>query len=289
MGHDQLVNDARFSPDGTKIVTASNDETAKLWDVETGELIRTFERIWSPISSAKFNSDGTKIVIITVKGTVTIFNTATGQGLPTIYLIADQWGGSAKFSPDDSKVVVVAQNPFVLNAETVKIMHELKGHTSSVWSAEFSPDSTKIVTAAYDKTAKIWNAATGELMCSLEGHRKWIVNAQFSPDGTKILTVSIDQTAKIWDISQPWIQDYIHARKFTIKQILFLFALWGSYTENQPTFFSRIIGPRFSKKRLKDIFKTFDANTRKALTKRFNIQEEPPEEIFEAGLEQLGL
>ena len=59
--HGKWVKSAVFSPDGTKIVTASLDETAKIVDVESGEVLSTIKH-GNAVWSAVFSPDGTKIV-----------------------------------------------------------------------------------------------------------------------------------------------------------------------------------------------------------------------------------
>ncbi|MDR3232099.1 MAG: hypothetical protein LBT46_00250, partial [Planctomycetaceae bacterium] len=61
-GHTDTVRSAAFSPDGTKIVTASEDNTARIWDAATGKELQKLEGHTHYVWSAVFSPDGKRIV-----------------------------------------------------------------------------------------------------------------------------------------------------------------------------------------------------------------------------------
>ncbi len=61
-GHTDCVRSAAFSPDGRRIVTASDDRTAKVWDSATGKEIASLNGHTSSVWSAAFSPDGRRIV-----------------------------------------------------------------------------------------------------------------------------------------------------------------------------------------------------------------------------------
>ncbi len=198
--HKGSVNSAQFSPDGTKVVTASWDNTAKIWNAQTGALIITLEGHTALLDIAIFSPDGTKIVTVSRDKTAKIWDVATWQLQYTLEGHTD-WVNSGSFSPDSSKLVTASNDKtaMIWDVTTGEHLNILKGHTDSVNSALFSPDGKYIATASVDGTAKIWDVATYALVCTFKGHKDHVSFAHFSPDGKYIVTASNDGTAKIWD------------------------------------------------------------------------------------------
>ena len=198
--HDAAVTSAVFSPDGKKIVTASRDNTAKIWDADSGKEIANLTGHQSYVTSAVFSPDGKKIVTASDDNTAKIWDADSGKEIVNLTWHQDAVF-SAVFSPDGKKIVTASgdNTAKIWDADSGKEINTLTGHQSSVTSAVFSPNGKKIVTASGDNTAKIWDADSGKKINTLTGHQSSVTNAVFSPDGKKIVTASRDKTAKIWD------------------------------------------------------------------------------------------
>jgi len=201
IGHTDRVNSAVFSPDGKSIVTASYDNTAKIWDAQSGWLLHSLEGHTDRVNFAVFSPDGKTIVTASGDKTAKIWDAQCGRLLHSLEGHTS-WVESAAFSPDGKSIVTASwddKTPIIWDAQSGLLLRTLKGHTYSVKSAVFSPDGKSIVTASYDNTAKIWDAQSGLLLHSLEGHTYSVKSAVFSPDGKSIVTTSEDKTAIIWD------------------------------------------------------------------------------------------
>ena len=203
-GHESTVNSAAFSPDGKRIVTASADGTARLWDAETGKPVgEPLTGHTGGVLSAAFSPDGKRIVTASADGTARLWDAETGK--PVGEPLTGHTGGvtSAAFSPDGKRIVTAFSHTARLwDAETGKPVGEpLTGHTVAVTrDAAFSPDGKRIVTASVDKTARLWDAESGKLVGGpLTGHTGIVWSAAFSPDGKRIVTASWDKTARVWD------------------------------------------------------------------------------------------
>jgi WD40 repeat protein len=78
-GHEELVSSVSFSPDGTQIVSASDDNTVRIWDVATGTQLRVLEGHKSRVDSVSFSPDGTQIVSGSWDNTVRVWDVGTGE------------------------------------------------------------------------------------------------------------------------------------------------------------------------------------------------------------------
>ena len=197
VGHEGEVMSAAFSPDGTRIVTASLDNTIRIWDAATGSELRVLTGHKAGVMSAAFSPDGTRIVTASLDNTARIWDAATRSELRV--LTGHEAGVmSAAFSADGTRIVTASHDSTarVWDAATGSELRVLTAY--HMMSAAYSPDGTCIVTASCDAAARVWDAATGSELRLLTGHHDEVVSAAFSADGTRIVTASPDD-ARVWD------------------------------------------------------------------------------------------
>ncbi len=196
------VASADFSPDGTRVVTGSWDNTARIWQVETGIAQLRLEGAHTQfINDARFSPDGTRVVTASDDKTACIWDAKTGKVLQTLRG-HEQRVTSAAWSADGTRILTTSNDKTarIWDATTGKQLLVLQGHQQAVLHGEFSRDGKRIVTGGEDNQAKLWDASTGkELPYSLQGHTASVTSVAFSPNGHRVITGSQDQTAKIWD------------------------------------------------------------------------------------------
>jgi WD40 repeat protein/uncharacterized caspase-like protein len=202
IGHAKALSSVAFSPDGTKVLTGSHDNTARLWDASTGALVRSFEGHAWAVWSVAFSPDGTKVLTGSDDSTARLWDASTGALVHTFEGHAEAVL-SVAFSPDGTKVLTGSADKTarLWDAKTGTLVRSFEGHAEVLWSVAFSPDGTKVLTGSADKTARLWDASTGALVRAFEGHAEAVLSVAFSPDGMKVLTGSFDATARLWDAS----------------------------------------------------------------------------------------
>jgi len=198
-GHTGAVLYAAYSPDGTKIVTASADHTARLWDASTGRQLIPPLQHDEDVLMAEFSPDGKRVVTGSEDHTARVWDVQTGQpvGVPMQETDAIRY---VKFSPDGRTVATGSDDnkARIWDASTGLAVSPSIEYHESVFAINFSPDGSRVVTATGDGRADILDAKTGSRLVGPMRHTNNVFTAVFSPDGNAILTASADRTAGLW-------------------------------------------------------------------------------------------
>jgi hypothetical protein len=195
-GHDETVFSAAFSPDGRRVLTASADSTARIWDAETLEPTAVLNGHGESVLSAVFSPNGRHVATGSVDRTARIWDAAT-QAQVAVIGGHDSRVVSVSFSPEGRRIVTASGTTAqIWDAGTWTLIGALKGHEAELHGAAFSPDGTRIITAARDGTIRIWDAATQTQIAAIK--RTGWSSAVFSPDGRHVLTTD-GFVARMWD------------------------------------------------------------------------------------------
>lgn len=225
-GHWATVYYLTFSPDGQILASASQDNTIKLWNLATGQELRTLKEphldIDRPIA---FSPDGQKLAVSSSDNptsehiVIKLWDVNTGQELsipdmPIFYALA--------FSPDGQTIASsIPGNPIGIglwNLKTGKELLPLKAPFDTFChSLAFSPDGKIIAYGSANSTAKpdqiaikLWDVNTGKELRTLKMAKKSLTPCfapiAFSPDGqilaaTLALGSGTDNTIKMWDLA----------------------------------------------------------------------------------------
>ena len=156
-GHTSYVYGVSFSPDGKMLASASYDNTVKLWNTATGQVIKTLTGHTNYVWGVSFSPDGKMLASASYDNTVKLWNTATGQVIKTLIGHTSAVHG-VSFSPDGKMLASASGDNTVKlwNTTTGQEIKTLIGHTNYVWSVSFSPDGKMLASASADNTVRLW-------------------------------------------------------------------------------------------------------------------------------------
>lgn len=199
-GHTGSVFWAGWSPDGTRIVTTSNDRTARVWD-STGKELAKLEHPNDVVDAAVWRPDGARLVTASWDRIARVWDVSTAKEL--VRLVGHNGFITKLVWSTDGSLILTASDDGTArlwDAETGRPILRMD-HNDSVATVAWSPDRSRIATASIDNTARIWDATTGKELSRLEGHDGGVLSAQWSPDGTQIVTASGDRSTRIWSLA----------------------------------------------------------------------------------------
>ena len=201
--HSTDVGMANFSPDGSRLVTASRGGTAKIWELIAGKWQKKVTITHSEtVNTARFSPDGRHLVTTSYSDTVKIHGLVAGEWQEKAKFRHGECVWDAKFSPDGRHLVTASEDGSTqiwrLDAGRWR-RNGIVSHCDTVNFASFSPDGRHLATASSDRTAKIWRRDDGQWQVKATiQHSKHVGIARFSPDGSHLVTASADHTAQIW-------------------------------------------------------------------------------------------
>ncbi len=157
IGHAEAVTSVAMSPDGSRIVTGSFDDTAKVWDARTFAELATLKGHGNSVYSVAVSPDGSRIVTGSGDNTAKVWDARTFAELVTLKGHGDQVT-SVAVSADGSRIVTGSGDGTaqVWDAATFAELAALMGHDGNVYSVAASADGSLIVSGSDNKTAKVW-------------------------------------------------------------------------------------------------------------------------------------
>jgi WD40 repeat protein len=201
-GHTGAVNAVAVTPDGRLAVSASLDQTLKVWEVASGRELRTLQGHTGYVTGVALSEDGQRAVSASADWMLKVWEVASGRELRTLIGHDDVVHGVA-LSGDGRLAVSTSEDRTlkVWDVASGRELHTLKGHSYAVNGVALSGDGRLAVSASDDQTLKVWDVASGRLLRTFTGHTNWVRGVALSAEGRLAVSASSDRTLKVWEVA----------------------------------------------------------------------------------------
>jgi WD40 repeat protein len=195
-----VTRSVAYSHDGEKVLTGGGkDSTLSLWNVNTGELIKTLSTRKDRVEAVAFSPDDGKALLAADGNIAYLWDLAADSCLRIFWQSSRIL--SLAFSPDGNKILTGADTTArIWDANTGKLLKFLSCAEKTVLIVDYSPDGAKVLGGFQDGTVCVWDANLGTIERTFSTGTTMIRSAKFSPDGTKILA-SDDRGASLWEVA----------------------------------------------------------------------------------------
>ncbi|MBW4546791.1 MAG: caspase family protein, partial [Symplocastrum torsivum CPER-KK1] len=221
-GHTMFVRSVAFSLDGKMIVSASDDNTVRLWDLQGNPIGKPFQGHTRPVTSVAFSPDSKMIISASEDNTVRLWDL---QGRP----IRQPLSGhklpvqSVAISPDSKMIVSGSEDGTVRlwDLQGKPIGKPFQGHTNAVWSVAISPDGKMIVSGSKDNTLRLWDLQGKPIRQLVPDKKSHVWSVAISPDGKVIASGRNDGIIHLWAISGKLIGQLVPDKTSAVLSIAF--------------------------------------------------------------------
>ncbi|HEX7734421.1 MAG TPA: protein kinase, partial [Ktedonobacteraceae bacterium] len=199
-GHTALVTGVAWSPDGTRLASASHDRTVQVWNASNGSALFSYQGHSSKVNAVSWSVDNKRVASASDDGKVQIWNGDNGNNMLTyaqhngiVNAVAWSSGGHHLASASDDRTVRIWTSAL---GTTEFVYHKQNGVVNTV---AWSPNGSRVASAGSDSIVREWNATTGASILLYRGHSARVNAVAWSPNGSRIASASDDRTVQIWD------------------------------------------------------------------------------------------
>jgi WD40 repeat protein len=219
-GHSKDIHAGILSADGRHVVSASWDNTVRVWEADTGHCVWTLEGHSDSVRTVSLDASGTRALSGSWDKTLRLWDIENGTCLD-VFEGHGNCVTSAHLSPDGRQALSGSwdQRLRFWDLESRRCLQSFGGHQSHINSVFLSSSGLWALSGSEDQTARLWELASGECLRVFEGHEDWVTSVWLSADNRWVLTGSKDWTLRLWDVSSGECQRVLKGHKGSVNAV----------------------------------------------------------------------
>ena len=206
-GHSATIHDGRFDPTGTRVVTASLDNTARVWNLPGGEshVLRGHR---GEVVYAEFDPAGERVITSSRDSDARVWDAVSGETLAVLEAPRDGCCRASVFDPTGERAAMVTDFGIACvydlgesgaRVATPRVVGRFR-HSAWFHGAALSHGGTLLLAAANDDSMRVWNVTDGQPIATLRGHTGNLRVARFRSDERYLLTLHDDAGVRLWTL-----------------------------------------------------------------------------------------
>jgi len=207
-GHTDPVYAVGYLPEGKRIVTASFDNSLRVWDAEKRESVQTLNGHTGIVLALAISKDGKRIASGALDKTIKLRTPDSEKPTHNLTGHGSQIYGLA-FSPDGNLLASVSNDKTVRlwDMKTNKLLKTLSTQGGAVYAVAFTSDGKSLLTGSADRTVRLINVENGSEIRQFTGPDQAVYTVALSPDGKTLAAGGVglgnDRKIFLWTIDKP--------------------------------------------------------------------------------------
>ncbi|MGD8752670.1 MAG: DUF4062 domain-containing protein, partial [Anaerolineales bacterium] len=218
--HNDWINAIAITPDGQFLLSACEDKTVKIWDLDRGEELLTLKGHDDEVLDVAITSDGRQVISASSDETIKIWDFYSGSEIRTLSGHENKTLAIA-LTPDNQRLISASADKTlrIWDLKSGKTLSVLRGHRDWIRDVAITNDGKYALSASDDKSLILWDLEQNNLVKTLKGHRHRVYAVAIKPDGGKAVSGGGDMVLKIWHLPKGEIAQSLKGHDYSIKSI----------------------------------------------------------------------
>ncbi|MCJ1422755.1 hypothetical protein MMC29_000635 [Sticta canariensis] len=204
-GHFDTMNALAYSPDGQRIITASDDGKIKVWDTQSGFCVVTFTEHSGGVTACEFAKRGNVLFSASLDGSIRAWDLIRYRNFKTFTSPMRLSFSSMAVDPSGEVVCATSLDSFeiyIWSVQTGQLLDQLSGHEGPVTSLAFAPSGSILVSGSWDHTVRIWSIfGRSQTSEPLQLHAD-VLRVAVRADSKQVAISTLDGQLTFWSISE---------------------------------------------------------------------------------------